>query len=345
MSDSFRWCARAFAAVCALAALACSGSHFSDAPPASLDVTQACDDLARARCNLRVACTDAVESSGAALLRAYGDMDTCLAREALQCQNQATASGSGATPTHVEGCVTAVESEACGDFFDNVPPPACLPGGSRAAGEPCAFNAQCSSGYCGGTANSICGSCGTAPGAGGDCTTSNCGRDLVCIASTNLCESRADTGAACSTSEPCRSDLNCIAATDAASTDDTTSTCQTAGGDGAPCGSGTSGCDGMLGLYCGGTKGARVCTGVSYAANGEPCGMLADGTHAQCVAGDCYTDTGLAAATDLGVCKGFSGDGEPCDAELGPTCLAPARCVTTNGSVGVCTVALGASCD
>lgn len=342
------WRARTFAAVAGSAAFACSGNHFSDEQPtaaAQMTIVEACGDLAQARCNLRVSCTNAVESAGAGLLRAYGDMQTCLAREALACENQAKAAGSGSNPAHIERCVSAVPTTACADFFDNVPPPACVPGGTRGTGEHCAFNSQCSSGYCSGTANGICGSCGTAPGAGGDCTTSNCGRDLVCVASTNLCQSRGAEGAVCSSALLCRSDLNCIAGATASGTADATSTCEAAGGDGSACGTGTSGCDGMLGLYCGGAKGARACTGVSYAASGEPCGALTDGTHAQCIAGDCYTETALAGATELGVCKGFAGDGEPCDADLGPTCMAPARCVTTNGSMGVCTVAIAASCD
>jgi len=336
----------------ALAALACSGNRFADEPaPAApaMTIAEACDDLAHALCNLRVTCTNAVESTGSSLLRVYGDMDTCLSREALQCQNQAKATGSGSNPAHIERCVSAVADEACADFFDNVPPPACIPGGSRAAGEPCAFNSQCSSGYCGGTAHAICGSCGTAPGAGGDCTTSNCGRDLICVASTDLCQSRGSEGALCSSALPCRSDLNCTLMTTTnptnGATADMMSSCAVAGMAGAACGTNTSNCDGMQGLYCGGTKGARTCMGVSYAAAGAACGMLADGTHAMCIAGDCYANGGLATGTDAGTCTGFAGDGQPCDAELGPTCLAPARCVTTNGSKGVCTLPLGASCD
>jgi hypothetical protein len=342
MRPSARRCGWISASLLACGALACSGNDFSNAPPTTKTVAEACQDLATARCNLRVSCTNGIELTGAALLRAYGDMDTCLAREALACQNQATAAGSGANPPHIEQCATAVMTEACADFFDNVPPPACLPGGSRAADEACAFNSQCTSGYCGGTRETICGSCGTAPGAGASCETSNCGRDLVCVESTNLCQARSDTGAACSSAQPCRSDLNCVASAD----DATVTTCQAAGASvGAPCGTGTSGCDGQLGLYCGGTKGARVCAAVGYATDGMACGMLADGSHVQCVAGDCYTATGLAAATDLGTCKAFAADGMACDSDLGPTCSSPARCVTSNGSVGVCTVAIGASCD
>ena len=146
-----RWFARAVGSLLALGALSCSGSDFSASPKATTTLAEACQDLATARCNLRVTCTNAVDDTGASLLRVYGDADTCLTREALACQNQATASGSGANAEHLEQCATAVTTEACADFFDNVPPPACLAGGSHAAGSPCAFNSQCTSGYCGGT--------------------------------------------------------------------------------------------------------------------------------------------------------------------------------------------------
>jgi hypothetical protein len=328
-----------------LALAACSGGHFSDAPGAPTTVTAACQDVAQSRCNRRVNCTSSVDSVGASLVRVYGDLDTCLTREALQCRNQATAAGAGATPAGLERCAAAVDTMACADFFDNVPPPACLPGGARAAAEPCAFNGQCSSGYCGGTRQNICGRCDTAPGAGGDCTDSNCGRDLICVASTNLCQSRSGAGASCSSAQPCRSDLNCISTSGAAATADSAGTCQAAATTvGSSCGTGTTNCDALLGLYCGGTKSARTCAALNYAPAGMPCGLLPDGSRVTCIAGDCYTDTGLASSTDLGTCKAFASDGTACDTELGPTCLNPARCVTTNGSAGVCTVALGGSC-
>ncbi len=123
-------------------------------------------------------------------------------------------------------------------------------------------------------------------------------------------------------------------------------TCQaSAASVGSSCGAGTPGCDGMLGLYCSGTKGARVCAAVSYAADGAACGTLADGSHVECIAGDCYTESGAAGAADLGICKGFASDGQACDTDLGPTCLSPARCVTASGHLGVCTIANGPSCD
>ena len=113
------------------------------------------------------------------------------------------------------------------------------------------------------------------------------------------------------------------------------------------CSAGTPGCDGMLGLYCGGTKGARACAAVSYAADGAPCGTLADGSHVECIAGDCYTESGPAGAADLGICKGFASDGEACDTDIGPTCLSPARAASRQAAIwkSVCTVATGPSCD
>ena len=58
---------------------------------------------------------------------------------------------------------------------------------------------------------------------------------------------------------------------------------------------------------------------------GTPCGQLADGSRVGCVAGDCYTATGLATGSDQGTCKPFANDGDPCDTVVGPGLHVPRR--------------------
>jgi hypothetical protein len=151
-----------------------------------------------------------------------------------------------------------------------------------------------------------------------------------------------DVGAACGTDAPCTPGLNCVAASTAAAT-----TCQAAAGAaGAACGAGTAGCDGHVGLYCGGAAGARTCAPITYGGDGAACGLLADGTRAGCKAGQCYTASGLSIGGELGTCKSYAADGAACDATLGPPCAAPARCVPSggDGTAGTCTVPDATAC-
>jgi hypothetical protein len=113
-----------------------------------------------------------------------------------------------------------------------------------------------------------------------------------------------------------------------------------------PCGSTNPACENNLGLACVGPTGAKTCQPITYVEVGAACGTLADGSRAGCANGDCFTATGPAAATDLGVCMANARGGAPCDSQLGPLCLAPARCVHAGGgTAGVCTVPLASMCD
>jgi hypothetical protein len=79
--------------------------------------------------------------------------------------------------------------------------------------------------------------------------------------------------------------------------------------------------------------------------DGLPCGTMGDGSFVQCAQGDCYTTTGLIGAGQQGTCKADAIEGGTCDTVLGPGCTPPLRCITgATGSMGVCTVPLGATC-
>jgi hypothetical protein len=109
--------------------------------------------------------------------------------------------------------------------------------------------------------------------------------------------------------------------------------------EGVTCGGTGPLCLRFEGLACEGPAGSKICTKVSLVGDGQPCGTLADGTRADCLAGECYTANGPAQVTELGMCKKQAADGSPCDTILGPSCYPGARCVTAAGSTsGVCTI-------
>jgi hypothetical protein len=310
--------------------------------PSGPTAEQVCADLAQARCNKRVNCTNALDPIGINLERNYKDAAECKAREALACVNGLAAPSTGNSPDAVEKCVAAYANYSCADFLDNEPPADCMPKGSRTMGQPCTFNAQCDSGFCSGNKTAACGTCAAPPVAGSSCAASNCAHGQQCVPSTTLCQDRVPMGGSCDADHPCASGLSC-----AGDTKMMMGTCQTAVSTvGAACGAAMPGCLGSQGLACTGPAGAKTCATMVFAGDGMPCGLMADGSRVDCTAGDCYTNIGLATGADLGACKANALDGAPCDAVLGPPCITPARCVPTGaGSAGVCTVVVGSACN
>jgi hypothetical protein len=321
--------------VLGLAAPAACGQVTSTS--SSVSAVKACTDLAQALCAKRAACT-----SGTGILRANGDMNTCVSREELTCTIALAAPATGNNPDLVETCVTAYATYSCTDFLNGNPPSACVPAGPRPNDAACTFNGQCASAYCARDKNSTCGACAAAPAPGDSCVSSNCGHDQICVDSTMTCSQFGDINSACSTDAPCGVGLTCVGATASVA-----GSCQVAIAiAGQSCGGqGGSGCDVSLGLYCGGTTGAKTCMTMTYGANGAPCGLMADGTRAGCKAGACFTATGIAAASDAGTCKADAADGAACDLQIGPQCAAPARCVASGaGTAGTCTVPDATTC-
>ena len=350
------------AALALLPTAGCSSGNSS-----SITIAQACADVAMARCNLRSQCTlpDGVVGVGANVLETYGDMPTCLQREALACTNGLSAPQTGNNPAAVETCIAKFSSYSCMDFFDNLPPMDCTPLGARADGATCTFNAQCQSGFCNGIKNAVCGTCGAPPAEGDDCSDSACTRGDRCLGATSTCATVVSSNGMCDGTHPCDRGLSCVGS-DAKTM--TPGTCETAGTRvGLACGGSMPGCDATRALTCQGPSGAKTCTPTGYGGTtsgpdggitaasdggapdptptGTACGALPDGTRVGCVAGDCYTDSGRASGSDLGTCKPFAADGEACDATVGPGCMAPARCVVSAGSTaGTCVVPVGSMC-
>jgi hypothetical protein len=313
---------------------------------------QACSDLAAARCNQRSNCTEladpdggATASAGASLVRVYGDMHTCLEREELACRNGLSAPQTGNSPAKVEACVKAFATYSCQDFFDNNPPADCAVTGARGNGMTCTFGGQCTSGYCQGAKTSVCGVCADMPMPGADCTDSACGHNQRCVNADNTCEAVVSLNGACDGTHPCDSGLACVGAN---ATTMTMGTCQMGGSaPGVPCGAGQAmtACDNSLALYCAGPTGGKTCMPIVFVGNGMSCGLLADGSRTDCIAGDCYTTTGIATGTTVGTCKSFVPETAACDTVLGPGCLAPARCVVAaGGTTGTCVVPVASMC-
>jgi hypothetical protein len=218
-------------------------------------------------------------------------------------------------------------------LLDNIPPTECAPVGTRINGQPCAFNGQCSTGFCSGNRLAACGICADAPKTGDSCATSFCGHNQICVDTTLICQVRGALNASCdAATAPCGAGMTCTGA------GTSPKTCQMASTTlGATCGAGTPGCYFAEGLWCTGTTAPKTCGLIAYVAAGQPCGTLTDGSLAVCRAGACYTNTGPAALTDLGTCKANAGDGQSCDTRVGPDCITPARCETQDGGTsGIC---------
>jgi hypothetical protein len=322
----------AVVSLCLVAACSSSGSSSSD-------IMKAATDLATAVCNKRQSCTNGVN-----VTRTFGDMTTCLTRETLLYQLTLEAPSTGQNPTNAESCANAFASLSCADFLDNNSPAACLATGTKATNAPCAYQGQCSTTYCDSNKTTSCGTCGDAPAAGASCRNSDCARTQLCSDRTLTCYVPAAIGAACNAdTSPCAFGANCELPTPTA----TMGTCVAESQElGDMCGGIKGACDQTKGLACLGTVGTRTCAAQTFAADGQPCGQLANGL-VLCTQGECYDAAGdVALAAETGTCKKQAADGQACDIMHGPTCTLPARCVTTGGgSSGLCTLPSGMTCE
>lgn len=299
---------------------------------------QACAQLAKAECGKRDGC-----SKGTSITRVYGEMSVCLTRTAQACANRLAAVNTADTPQSAVNCAAAYAKLSCNDFFDGKLPADCTPAGPAADGQPCAFNAQCASGYCGGTKNALCGTCAPQPAPGDSCATSRCGPGQNCVAATMTCADVGILNAACDSNDPCGNGLSCVDA----SAKSAGGTCQVAlGTPGAACGGeAMPGCNGSLGLACVGASGSKTCVMVTYGGDGMPCGDLSSTAVVQCKAGTCSMATGAAGGSQTGTCVLDAIDGASCDTVLGPSCMTPARCIVTGGgTAGTCALPTDRGC-
>jgi hypothetical protein len=305
----------------------------------SLTIEQACTMLGETECAKRDSC-----SNGANIKRAFGDMSTCVARATLLCTDALHAPGTGNSPALVQKCITDYGTLACNDFFDGKLPASCTPAGSVATGQRCGFNGQCQTAFCGNLKNAVCGVCAPTPAPGDSCVTSACDHGQTCVDSTMTCQENGILNSACGGGQPCGSSFLCVTPVSSVGDGGSDGTCQHAiSVMGAACGGTMPGCDGSLGLYCGGTSGAQTCMTTAFAPDGQPCGGLSSTSFTQCLAGSCFSSTGAITGGKMtGTCKADVTEGAACDSVLGPFCQMPSRCVPTGGgTAGLCMLANG----
>ena len=238
---------------------------------------------------------------------AFGDTTTCTERVTIDCEADTSAPGSNTTPVNLAACVNAVAGQTCDQIFRREQPAACSVPGSRVDGEPCGADPQCESGHCN-VGASDCGTCAPLSAAGGDCEEGDdCQSGLVCAE--GVCATPVAIGGACSNNEQCAGAV-CKSGT-----------CAAPLGPGEACEPASSGCDALQGLYC--DPQSQACKLIEFVGLGQTCGLV-DGALVACAGGG-SCDTG---PNNQGTCVAAAADGAACDPIDGPTCTAPARCVS-----------------
>jgi hypothetical protein len=273
-------------------------------------------------------CDDLNTCSSSLVAMRYGSTVVCEKMAAEACVLQLSAPDTGATPASIGACQMALSTWHCPDLLKSInPPPECANTvGPRASGSPCAVNAQCASGYCGGLKEALCGTCAATPMAGDSCVTEVClgSLGLNCHGTPPVCTAYATAGQSCAAAE-CAAGLSCVS-----------STCQPAAtGLGTACTpSPGAGCDPIQGWGC--DASTNQCAQIRLAAPGQACGSTVGTQYVACTAGAC----------PRGVCLGYPPLGAPCDL-TGAACLLPARCIPTSdaGTAGTCRIAGSIQCN
>lgn len=303
-----------------------AGSSGAGGNPAA-EMDAACSASAAATCEKREACR-----AGEAT-RLWGSVDACTARTKAACVAGLAAPDAGATAATTTACAASITSASCTDWLSPKPLAGCGPyQGKRVDGAACTYGAQCTSGTCQNPSGGLCGACAPLPKAGDPCGDNvGCGAtDLKCDTDTMKCMVPSGAGAACGKGlAPCGTELSCIGAT-ATKQGACTADATTVGAACDPKSETAPDCDKAKGLYC--DKTTKKCAQAAVAQPGSPCGAVGDlGTI--CTGGSvCIVPSG----TKTGTCTPLAKDGAACDTTLGPTCLAPARCVITSGTAGTC---------
>ena len=115
----------------------------ADTPGQEGRIAEACAAVAKATCDKRVECSSKIAATGVGIIRLFGTMSECLARQTLQCTAAFHAPGSGHSLATAQECVSAFANYACADFFANNAPTSCQPAGSRINGAACALVRIC----------------------------------------------------------------------------------------------------------------------------------------------------------------------------------------------------------
>jgi hypothetical protein len=310
-------------------AFACSSSNST-----SVSASQACADVAAARCQKVQQCNPQ------GLLDTYGDLASCESTQATTCISTLAAPDTANTPAHTEGCAQAEPSQTCEDYFlGNVPSACTPPAGPRDAGSDCAVSGQCTTAYCLIPKTAACGSCDVAPGLGDSCLNNSCGSGFLCDNTSFLCVTPIAASGACNDSSACAPGLTCIGNTPTA-----LGACVALATLGGSCdlADGGSRCDSRFGLYCN-TEAGKICAPVATASASEACGSVDGGVI------DCLADAFCQKPSDAGAgtCVAPAVDGAACDTADGPICSVPSRCVlgSVGGTTGVCQTTNPQTCN
>jgi hypothetical protein len=284
------------------------------------DVTadQGCASFAQAICNKLNSCYQPLIET------AYGDMNSCVARQKLNCLNGLKAPGTTATPAKTQSCADTASGVSCADIFAHNTPAACKSDpGKLADGTVCGQDAQCQSTYCKKPNNSdACGVCGQRSAAGGACQKAeDCTFNLACGGGT--CTAWVMAGGTCDNTHPCLPPLHCSGGTCATPVQAGGNCTRTAQGDN---------CDGTKGLFCNGAT-TGVCQMFQYGNAGQACGVTLNPVNLTV----CTASSTCSAQTN-GTCVAPAADGAACGTgNVG--CTPPANCVN-----GICTIPDYATC-
>jgi hypothetical protein len=291
--------------------------------PDASAIMAACTALATANCAK-------LESCSSVLLQVrYGSVETCQTRFSESCATGLEAPSTGNNSNRVEACVQAYSAWSCADYLGTVTPSACAQvSGALPNGAPCAFPAQCSTGFCGVSPNTACGTCATPPKIGDSCADlTSCGPGLVCFQGSKVCGTFATLGDTCSDDAPCAAHLSCIGASSAKGT---LGKCQAsvavAGAACDPTLLTGPGCDYDRSLTC--NSQSRECAPLTISPAAGPCDSNNHQFAACAASGTCSTTQ----VDATGVCVAAAADGKACTTSgMGPVCLPPARCIVTSG--------------
>jgi hypothetical protein len=278
----------------------------SSTPPSAAATAQAatCATYAQNVCNRLQECFPT------GLASRFNDLAQCMDRTKQACATNLAANGTGATPTTVDACGTAIKNAACDALFGATPLDACkAPAGTLADGTACGDDAQCTNRNCAKTSDPACGTCQARSPAGGGCVQSiQCEDGLFCDA-TGKCVAAGKQGAACGLTNAtvCAADLVCH-----------NGKCDLPLAVGAMCNPVEQACNGARLDQCGANQ---TCEETKFAKSGDPCGVV-NGQITSCGAGGRCKLTGQS-----GTCVAPAADGQACDAQKGPACIYPASCV------------------
>lgn len=275
---------------------------------AALTPLDACRAYVKAACDRRAECG----------LGTIGCMST-----ADSCPDVYLGPGSARTADSLFACATVRRTQACAEVAANVTP-SCAPPGTRDAGEPCEFAAQCASFACS-SASGFCGHClpVRAPGTGCPGPTETCGYNMRCGSADAGCAPIAvatplPEGSACTLGGTgdagCPADAPCVSGTGGA----TTGTCARLPSSGA--------CVFRVGSFKGACAAPTTCFGdagacVGPGALGEPCAIGKRG----CI-------ESLRCDAKTGTCQARGQVDDPCASDA--DCEAALYC--TSGAVEKC---------